>query len=494
MHPPRLALACLALGAVLAPAPAYGNGRFPRAERLLEQGGDPEKLVLSATYGLLVTNDRGAEWRHVCELGFAFAVAEIDPLVGVFPDGSMLVKGSRSLNRAPPPYCSFEPMLGGMGTDTVVDFSLDATTPNRVVALSMERGDGGGVVNRLYESLDSGRTFTPFGRPLPEELVTFGITLDLAPSNPPRLYATATGRDVAGIFARSDDDGESFSTTVLPVETEENPYIAAVDPANVDVLYVRTDLWAPNDEGIYEANDALLYSDDGGASFREIFRARGKLFGFALSPDGSEVLIGYGDPVDPARVVDPAVLGIYRASTTDLAFTKIYEGSVSCLAWTANGLYACTSQGERGFALGIAPSSDFDLGVAEPFAPLLDLREVRGPVECAACTTTGACEESWPTTCALFGSCDAGAPTNGTGGTDCSGGTGTSGGSSPGGASGAGGRETGGAQGPEKTDGSCGCRAAGLGPGRTALTWFGLLVAALGCPFLRRSRRRPAKS
>jgi hypothetical protein len=360
----------------------------------------------------------------------------------------------------------------------------------------MERGDGGGVVNRLYESLDAGRTFTPFGQPLPEEVVTFGVTLDLAPSNPLRIYATATGRDVAGVFVRSDDDGESWRTTALRLEPEENPYIALVDPANVDVVYVRTDLWAPSDEGIYEANDALLYSYDGGASFRELFRAKGKLFGFALSPDGSEVLVGYGDPVDPARVVDAAALGIYRASTSDFAFTKIYAGSVSCLTWTANGLYACTSQGEREFALGIAPSSDFDLGVAEPFAPLLDLREVRGPVECPACTTRGACLESWPTTCALFGSCDAGAPTNGSGGTDCAGATGASGGgaggASAGGASGTAGRGTAGTHDREKTDGSCGCRAGGLGEGR-ALAWAGLLVAMFGGRVLLRSRGRPAK-
>ena len=49
-------------------------------------------------------------------------------------------------------------------------------------------------------------------------------------------------------------------------------------------------------DGALTAHDALLYSGDGGATWTEVFRSRAKLFGFALSPDGSEVLIGYGDP------------------------------------------------------------------------------------------------------------------------------------------------------------------------------------------------------
>src|SRR5262245_44041385 len=182
-----LTLAGFALATLVSADPALANGRFPRAERLLEQGGDPDRLVLAATYGLLFTNDHGTDWRHLCDLGFAFANAEIDPLIGVFPDGSLLVKGSRSLNRALPPYCVFEPVLGGMGTDTAVDFSLDRSMQNRVLALFMARSDAGGVVNRVLESLDAGRTFAPFGMPLPESDVTFGITLDVVPSDPPRL-------------------------------------------------------------------------------------------------------------------------------------------------------------------------------------------------------------------------------------------------------------------------------------------------------------------
>jgi hypothetical protein len=37
---------------------ASANGRYPRGQYLKEAISDPNSLVLSATYGLLVTNDR----------------------------------------------------------------------------------------------------------------------------------------------------------------------------------------------------------------------------------------------------------------------------------------------------------------------------------------------------------------------------------------------------------------------------------------------------
>ena len=67
-------IALLALSCALLAGSAAANGRFPRAQRLLEVHDDPNVLVLSATYGVLITADRGATWRHLCELGFAFSI------------------------------------------------------------------------------------------------------------------------------------------------------------------------------------------------------------------------------------------------------------------------------------------------------------------------------------------------------------------------------------------------------------------------------------
>ena len=276
---------------------------------------------------------------------------------------------------------------------------------------------------------------------------------------------SAVGRSAPEVLVRSDDRGATWTTNPLELAPDERAYIAAVNPTNPDVVYLRTDLWELDADNVLTANDGLFYSDDGGASFRELHRARGKLFGFALSPDASEVIIGYGDPIDSMRLVDEAALGVYRASTSDHVFTKIYEGSVSCLTFTANGLYACTSQPERGFALGFAENTDFDLATVDPFAPLLDLGAVSGPGDCPDGSSAAVCRESWPDTCALFESCDAG--TAGSGG---------SAGASGAGASGA-------PASSSKTDSSCGCRAAGARTSAGALLLT--LLAALGLGFRR---------
>ncbi len=464
-----LALCAVSLTFLAGERSLLANGRFPRAERLREDNGDPRALVLGATYGLLVTRDRGAEWRHICELGYAGSIDDIDPLVEIPPDGALLVTAPHSLNRLDPPFCAFEPVLGGAGTETVVDYAMDPSDPNHVVALFMRSADTG-VVNELQHSLDGGRTFAALGAPLPSDVV-FSVTFDVAPNDPNRFYVTAAGRTSPELFVRSDDRGASWASVPFALAPEEHAYIAAVHPTNPDILYVRTDLWELDEFNVLVPHDALFYSDDGGQSFREIHRAIGKLFGFALSPDAATVLVGYGDPVDSAAPVDPAELGIYRASTSDHAFTKIFDGPVSCLSWTENGVYACTSQAERGFALGFAETANFDLDTQNPLTPLLDLTKVSGPLDCPASSPGAVCTEDWPTNCAVLAACDAG-----TGGSGGSGGSGS-------GASGAGASTE-----SEESESSCGCRAAG--ERASAGSFAALVVAMLSLVRRRRSMRR----
>jgi hypothetical protein len=480
----------IAVLGLTAPEHALANGRFPRAQRLTEVQGDPNTLLLSATYGILLTTDRGGTWRHLCELGFSFSIDEIDPLVEVAGDGGMLVQVSRSLNRAVAPFCDFRPMLGGGQSDRVVDFALDREEPSRLVALMLGRGENGAVENRLFASEDSGLSFEAMGTVLPSEAITFGQTLDAAPSDGTRLYVSGINAEGRGVVLRSSDAGESFESTVLPLEPGEHPYIAAVHPTDPDVIYLRTDTWTANADGVLEANDALLYSDDGGRSFLELYRAGAKLFGFALSPDGSQVLIGYGDPVEPSRAVDASAVGIYRADAGGYEFSKIYDGPVSCLTWTAASLYACTSQVERGFAVGVAPDADFELGDPEPFSPLLDLTQVAGPFECPACTTSGVCAATWSETCAMFGSCEtsagsaasdeecvAGAPAQGFAGTG-----GAAGDTSAGG-------EGSKSEPPASAEGACGCRIGRRVPDRALACWAVVALLTL-CWRLRRPERR----
>ena len=241
-----------------------------------------------------------------------------------------------------------------------------------------------------------------------------------------------------------------------------SPYIAAVSPTDPDVVYVRTDHWDTTTE--FAAQDSLLVSGDAGGTFREILHRQARLLGFALSPDGGTVLAGYGDPIIAGRSTNFDDFGIYRASTTDFAFERIADEAVSCLRWTATGVYACVADVPDApspeLALGFAPNADFTLADTSPLSVLLDNEDVKGPLAC----TGAVCEETWSmglegsvSVCQALGAdCEADFSANvlscsagpggaggeaGTGGTPGTGGTaGSSGGSpaagsSPGGAS-----------------------------------------------------------
>jgi len=480
-------------------APAAANGRFPRAQRLIEDPNDSAHLILGATYGLLVTSDRGASWSYVCEAAYGVTDIPIDGITMLTPEGALLAGIYSGVTRAPGALaCDFQRTLGMNNREAVPDFALAASEPGRVLAILVSLPKVGEPFSQLYRSDDDGATWRALGEPLPPEM-SVALTIDVAPSDANRVYVSGLGAGDTGLLLRSDDGGESFQILEIPTDAAqlEHPYIAAVDTQDPDRLYVRTDLWAYDPmAGVASANDALLYSDDGGASFTELLRAGGKLFGFTFSPDHSELLVGYGDPVEAGglRLIDEDALGIYRAPAGSSDFERRYAGSVACLTWTGEGIYACTLEADTGFSLGLITETDFDLSQPAELEPLLRLDDVAGPIECEACATGDICRDYWYAACSGWGRMDcevlrssdcaeggaAGAPA-----TDQPGGAG-------GDASAAGGAAAGqvGSGAATSADevvprGGCSCRA-GAGAASSSV-WFALLL------MLRRATRRRAR-
>lgn len=504
------------IGLFGAPGTARANGRFPRAERLLEDPNDANRLLLAATYGLLLTEDRGQSWHHICEAAFAQPGVELDPVSEIMTDGSILAGIYSTMMRSSPDGCDFHAVLGEEVTTGVPDFTLDPTTPQTAVALTVAVPVPGDPIIQLSLSSDDGRTWAPLGTPLPSA-IRLVATVDVAPGDPDRVYVSGVSSEGEGVLLRSEDRGQSYTALPVPTvsENDETPYIAAIDPRNPDVVYLRTDVWEYEElDGVEYGSDRLLYTDDGGESFVELFKTDGKLFGFALSPDASTVLIGYGDPqLGGGRVTVTDELGIYRSPTDGgFSFEKIFDGSVTCLRYTPTGLYVCTSQNEMDFELGFRQDASFSLDTTDPLTPLLRLPDVAGPLECGSCTTGSLCLGYWPDTCSRLGGTACPAPTSGGGGglpAECAGGSGGSGGGAvseggtpAGGGAGGGGSAgltggvtTGGAAAGAGTslngeasekDSGCGCRVAGSA-GRTSFLW---LLAAF-CTLL--GRRRAAR-
>jgi hypothetical protein len=478
------------------------NGRFPRGQRLLEDPADASHLVLSATYGLLTSADRGQSWHFICETSFAELGAEADPMVAFTPDGGLVASLYSNLSVAGPDACDFTPTLGEGRYVAVPDFASAPGRPEQLLAAVVATPTGEPPTLQLHVSSDSGRNWSELVAALPDDLKLLA-TLDVAPSDPDRMYVSGLGPDDEGVLLRSDDGGQSFQALPLPTDAAnlETPYIAAVDPQNADVIYVRTDAWVFNpSDGISWASDALLYSDDGGETFQELLRAPGKLLGFALAPDGSGVLAGYGDPVEGGgRLVESAGLGIYRAPAGSDAFEKVFGNSVSCLTWTAEGVYVCASQTDLGFALGLTQPAELDAAEFPSFEPLLSLTDVIGPLECPECTSGARCGQEWYGVCLGFGRDDCEPPGNPPDESLCpmAGGAGgeasapaTAGSPTQLPAGGAGAEPSEGGQGndtqaPTGDNGGCGCRVAG-----SARSAWSLGVLGLGLWAWRRGRPR----
>jgi len=492
-----LAAAAVALGVA---SPAFANGRFPEAQRLLEHPGNPNRLYMAATFGLLVTEDRGKNWYTICEEAFALKFLEGDPLLEVMPDGSLLGGIFDTLNRSTDCGCAWKTTLAAAATESVMDIAVDRTTGG-VVALVQDTTTFPGRL-AVYESTDLGATWKKLSD-LPAEIVN-GLTIDVAPSQSSRIYVSGVTRNEAtkpavALLAVSNDHGATWQMREIQgADASALPYIAAVDATKPDRVYVRTDEWV--DFGDYAANDALLYSDDAGQTWRELARQPAKLFGFALSPDGATVLIGYGDPIQAGgRTVNPDQMGIYRASTAAFTFEKIFNGAVNCLRWTSNGLYVCLTENHPdvpspGMSLGFSPTVNFTLTTASPLTSLLAVKQVRGPLAC----TAALCTDNWKTgvdtvapLCDLLAAtCDVdvsknvlSCPAAPDGGTDAAG-TGGRGGTGGGAGTAGGNPGTGGSSGTGGggggKSGGCGCAAAAGQAGEGGLAVLAAVAFAIG--------------
>jgi len=505
----RILSVAVAASTLLTASGAFANGRFPRAQRLLEEPGHPERLTIAATYGLLLSEDRGKNWSFVCDPAFTFQpMFASDVVAGTTVNGWLLFGVRNAITISRDRGCDFAKTFEPTESSASVDDFASFDDKNVYAMVTVFQNGMNSITLRL--SQDGGQTWQPIGTPIPAALA---YTIDVDPTDKNHLYVTGSSLSsddkAPELFLTSSDQGTTWNVGTIPgTNPGSSPWIAAIHPRDGDKIFVRTDSWKNDASSRQLAGDALLYSGDGGKTWTELIRAGGsdpevpgaKMLGFALSPDGSTAIVGYGDIVDPVRVVDPdgKWMGLYKSSS-DGRYSfgpgapsmpqRILDVPVTCLSWTSQGVYACLAPPLQGHRLGF--STDPSLSPTS-FTTLMNSKEVQGPPLCCNGRARTAC--TWSMDCQVLAACDAGAPMSG--GTCDAGGAGGGGGAPPdagreagtGGATGGTGG-TGGAGGTTTTDidESCGCRigASSRASDRSA---FALLLIGL----VARARRRRA--
>ena len=491
---------------------ASANGRFPHAQQLIVHPGDPNRLWIRATYGMLTSSDRGANWYWVCEQSIGYRDLE-DPSIAVTAGGRFLTGSIDGLSQTTDNGCDFA-FEQSIGQQNVVDLSVDKVDPTRALAIT-STGDGtGDYVNEVWRTTDSAATWARVGERVDKTFLA--LTIDSAPSNAQIIYMTGSiflptdgGPELAtkGVLLRSSDGGSTWNSVDIPgTDNQSQPYLSAVDPADPKKLYIRVrgqDVSSPG-EGQFVEN-RLLYSDNGGDTFREVLKGNADFLGFALAPDGKTVLVGMGDSraLGGTRPGNQVEYGLYQATAPALSFQRVGHknntpvGHIGCLTFDGDTLWVCTSDITQGFEL--ARSTDRGLTLES----VMQRKDLKGPLPCGCDTKTGiACPEQWQLTCEKIGRCEVGVedPVSCGGGSSGGGGAGgasgsgpdASSGSGPGGSSGgttAGTAGTTNAAGSGGSGSSCGCRIpaeeGGFGAGASAA-----LLGALGSLLLFVRRRQ----
>lgn len=357
---------------------AQANGRFPYANHIVVDPSDQKHVLVRTTYGMIQSFDAGASWKWVCEQSVGYGGA-FDPAIAVTGTGRELVGLFDGLTTSADRGCTYalatEPVVT---KQFVIDFVVQPSDPKHALALT-STGSSGGFHVVLAESKDGGATWAQLGADLPKDFNS--ETLEIAASRPERIYLSGTaGEPRQGVIFVTDDGAKTWDRLAFDLNGGLAPYLAAVDPNDPQIVYVRLDGNATNGQG-----DSLWVSRDGAKTWTKLAETKGDMLGFALSPDGSK--IAFGGPAD----------GLWLTSTTTPAPTKVSSIGARCLGWSAAGLYACANEYPDGFTVGLSTDE------GKTFTALNHLATL-SPLECAASTTTGAlCAKEWPKVQATIG-------------------------------------------------------------------------------------------
>ena len=350
--------------------PAHANGRLPGAGQIARDPAHPELAAVRTTFGLLWSQDAGHTWRWVCESGATYADVT-DPFL-LFADARLVLATSTGLAAATDP-CSFAHVEGPFGQRPAIDLSRRAADAKTLWALTQDQPGP-----RLSRSLDGGLSWADVGPPLPgapsDTMAPYAQTLDVAPSNPQRLYATGLVQQLGqSLLWRSDDGGQSWVMRPLPGPGGAVDFLGAIDPQDANRLYLRR---------LRDGGGSVWQSSDGGESWQQLWSNERIPAGLALSPDGAVLAVA-----TPARVSDKSPGDLWRITLATGQVEHRPGWGGTCLSWAVDGLWQCGAESLDGFTVARIVGGERQI--------VLHAKDVQ-PLDCAPDTRTGKlCPEVW---------------------------------------------------------------------------------------------------
>jgi len=377
-------LPVIGLGLLLAaPLPARADGAFPDEMSIHFPASAPHGILLATNFGLAISEDDGATWRYSCEPYVTGSQAYAN-LYQVAADGAVLAI-SGLLTRSADVGCTWTAAAGDYVLGTIFTDAFPDPNDASFVLATVNNTAGG---SSIHSSHDGGRTFGPPLYTSPDILKGIEISRSARGVFYATLFHPAAGGDPGrAMLLRSTDSGAHWSTTVIAAPPGTEPRIAAVDPVDSNVVYLRL---------LSLSSDAIAITTDGGATIPPP----------ALMLPG-EFLSSFLRADDGSLYAGTAGGRLYVRRPGETSFATRAGPRLRCLGQRpgTSRIFACGDMFTDSFSVGYSDDG------GRTFQPLMKLTQLSGLLTCPS--VQNACAAHWAVLQQTLG---IGAPVNPDGG------------------------------------------------------------------------------
>src|SRR5437016_3791495 len=140
----------------LAATRARANGRYPQANHIAFEPGDASHLVVTASFGLLESKDRGATFAWRCEAALG-VMGDQDEIAAITAGKTTAVVVTKGLVTTPD-GCSFR-QASELAGKYVADVALSKGSPHELFVFHSDLALSGQLESEILHSIDDGQTW-----------------------------------------------------------------------------------------------------------------------------------------------------------------------------------------------------------------------------------------------------------------------------------------------------------------------------------------------